>query len=244
MLSKPISGPRLLEVENVFVRYGKAPALEKISFDIPEGIIAAFVGANGAGKTTLLRVISGLKKPESGLIRYRGKRIDVLRAYQIIRHGVAHVPEGGEIFRKITVRENLDMGSYTQKDRKKVAGALERVYHHFPVLKERGSQMAGTLSGGEQQMLAISRALMSSPQLLLSDEPSLGLSPVMIQEIGRIIQDINHEGTSILLVEQNIQLALKLSQKAYVLDAGRLVVGGETRSLMDNEDVKKAYLGV
>jgi branched-chain amino acid transport system ATP-binding protein len=244
MSSKPTSEQKLLEVKNVSAHYGRARALSGITFDIPEGIIAGFIGANGAGKTTLLKIISGLLKPSDGEVWYRGVRIDKLKAHEIIRYGIAHVPEGCEIFKKITVRENLEIGSYTQKDKGKITEAMERVFKHFPILKERRNQKAGTLSGGEQQMLAISRGLMSSPKLLLSDEPSLGLSPIMIEEIGKIIKDIHMEGTTILLVEQNALLALRLSQKAFVLETGNLIMEGETDELLHNEEIKKAYIGI
>lgn len=244
MSLKPTWEGKLLEVKNLFAHYGKALALNNVSFCVPEGIIAAFIGANGAGKSSLLRIISGLMRPTGGEIWYEGVRIDRAPPHAIVEYGIAHAPEGRGIFAKMNVLENLKIGSYRQRDKKKIIRDLERVFRHFPVLKERVNQRAGTLSGGEQQMLAISRSLMSGPKLLLLDEPSLGLSPLMTEEIGQIITDINEERTTIMLVEQNARLALKLSQRAYVLDTGNLIMEGETEKLVQNDEVKKAYFGI
>ena len=244
MSLKPTSEQKLLEVKNIVAHYGKALALNDVSFSIPAGVIAAFIGANGAGKSTLLRVITGLVKATSGEVWYQGVRVDKVPTHTIIEHGIAHAPEGRGIFAKMSVLDNLKMGGYTQRDKEKMAECMERAFRHFPVLKERSSQRAGTLSGGELQMLAISRGLMSNPKLLLLDEPSLGLSPLMTEEIGRVVKDINSEGTTIILVEQNARLAFRLSQRAYVLEVGKLVLEGDTSELIKDENVVKAYFGV
>jgi len=233
----------LLEVKNIRVDYGKAEALRGISIRVDEGAIVALIGANGAGKTTTLRTISGLKTPTSGEIWFQDKRIDGMRPHKIVRLGIAHIPEGRRIFAPLTVLENLEMGAYLQKDKRSLARSLENVYEHFPILKERRRQVAGSLSGGEQQMLAIARALMTVPKLLLVDEPSLGLSPILVERVGNIITDINQSGVSIVLVEQNARMALSLAHRAYVLEVGKIALEGDAKKLANDEDVKKAYLG-
>ncbi len=233
----------LLEIKNLNVHYGMAEALKGVSMSIAEGEIIALIGANGAGKTTTLRTISGLKTPTSGSIWFQGQRIDGLPAHHIVKRGIAHIPEGRVVFAPMTVLDNLKMGAYLRKDKAKVTEDLEAIYQHFPVLKERRNQLSGSLSGGEQQMLAIARALMSSPQLLLMDEPSMGLSPVMVEEVSNIIQDINQSGISIILVEQNAQMALELANRAYVLEVGRITIEGNAQQLASDSRIKEAYLG-
>ncbi len=239
MSSKPTSEEKLLEVKDLVVHYGKNQAIKGISLDIPKGNIVALIGANGAGKSTLLKVISGLMKPTSGEVRFEGKRIDRIPAHRIVKLGITHVPEGRRLFAKMSILDNLKIGS---RDGKGMTAAMERVFQHFPRLQERIKQRAGTLSGGEQQMLAIGRGLMAEPKLLLLDEPSLGLSPMMTMEIARIVVEISHAGTTILLAEQNARLALKLSQKGYVLETGLITLEGDTETLIHNEEVIKAYL--
>lgn len=231
------------EVRNLHVHYDKIEALKGISLDSLEGLITAILGANGAGKSTTLKTISGLKRPTSGEIWFQGQRIDDKSPRHIVKLGISHVPEGKRLFGQMTVLENLLTGAYTRKDKKGVKRDLERVYESFPILKKRQSQVAGSLSGGEQQMLAIGRALMCKPKLLLMDEPTLGLAPIMVQEITKIIADINQEGVSIILVEQNARLALSLAHKGYVLETGSIVLQGNSQELAHSEYVKKAYLG-
>jgi branched-chain amino acid transport system ATP-binding protein len=232
------------EVKNLWVHYGGVAALKGVSLDIGKGAVVAVIGANGAGKSTLLRVISGLNRPSQGEIRLEGRKIDELSPDMIVAAGIAHVPEGRRLFPEMSVLENLRMGAYMRKDQKEVVADLESIYLHFPVLKERKGQPAGTLSGGEQQMLAISRALMARPALLLLDEPSMGLSPIMVAEIAKIVCDINTRlKITILLVEQNARMALSLASKAYVLQTGTVFRQGEASSLMNDEELKKAYLG-
>ena len=233
----------LLQISELTVHYQKVAALKGISISLADGDIVTLIGANGAGKSTTLRAISGLTKPSAGEISFEGRRIDGLRPEQIVALGIAHVPEGRRVFPALTVLENLNTGAYLRRDRAAVAADLEKVFHHFPRLKERRSQLAKTLSGGEQQMLAIGRALMARPRLLLLDEPSLGLSPVMVQEISRIIQDINQSGVPVILVEQNAELALRLARYGYVLETGVVALHGETRMLHENAHVRRAYLG-
>jgi len=233
----------LLEVKDLVVHYGKAEALKGISLHINEGEVISIVGANGAGKTTIMRAISGLKKPTAGQITFEGKRIDGKGAHDIVKQGIAHIPAGRMIFAPMTVLENLMLGAFLRKDKAQISQDFDNVYRHFPVLKERPKQLAGSLSGGEQQMLAVARALMASPKLLLMDEPSIGLSPILVAEISKIIQDINKEGISIILVEQNARMALKLASRAYVLQVGKMVLDGPANELVDNDLVKKAYLG-
>jgi len=239
MSSKPTLGEKLLEVKDLVVHYGKTQALKSVSLDVPEGMIVALIGANGAGKSTLLRVISGLIKPTSGEVWFMGNRIDRVLGHDIVKLGIAHVPEGRRLFTKMSVLDNLKIGS---RDVKRMSTAMEVVFQHFPILKERIKQRAGTLSGGEQQMLAIGRGLMAEPRLLLLDEPSLGLSPMLTTEIAQIIVEINRQGTTILLAEQNARLALRLSQKGYVLETGLVALAGNTEELVHNEAVIRAYL--
>lgn len=234
----------LLEVRNLTVHYDKVEALKSISLTAEEGIIVTLLGANGAGKTTTLRTISGLKSPTSGEIWFAGRRIDKRPPDHMVKLGIAQVPEGRRIFPKMTVRENLLMGAYLGGDKKEIRQDLEEMYTHFPVLKERLKQRGGSLSGGEQQMLATARALMSKPKLLLLDEPTLGLSPLMVQEVARIVQNVCQRGLSAILVEQNARVALQLAHKGYVLETGRIVMGGSSAELITKSDfVKRAYLG-
>jgi branched-chain amino acid transport system ATP-binding protein len=233
----------LLEVKDAVVHYGKVQALKGVSLGVPPASTITIIGANGAGKTTTLRAISGLKKLTSGEIRFQGERIDTLPPEKIIRAGIAQVPEGRRCFPELTVRENLMTGAFLRRDKAGVERDLEGVYHRFPRLKERRGQMAKTLSGGEQQMLAIGRALMSAPKLLLLDEPSMGLSPVMVQEIARIIVEIRRHGVPVVLVEQNAELALRLASHAYVLETGTVALAGRASELHENEHVRRAYLG-
>ena len=234
----------LLDVRDLNVYYGAIHALQGISFTVSEGEIVTLIGANGAGKSTTLCTISGLLRPRRGSIRFQGRDITMMPAEQIVRLGVIQVPEGRKIFAPLTVRENLEMGAYTRKNKAEIQQSLERVFASFPRLKERINQLGGTLSGGEQQMLATGRGLMSGPTLLLLDEPSMGLSPILVEEIFRIIQEINAEGTSILLVEQNAFMALSVAHRAYVLETGRIVLEGTAKEVRENSQVKAAYLGV
>ncbi len=234
----------LLEIKDITVHYYKVPAVRNISINVEDGEIVALIGSNGAGKTTTLRAISGLKHPTTGEIHYKGQKIDNLPPHKINALGIAMVPEGRRVFPQMTVMENLLMGAFLRKDREEIQKNLEKVvFRHFPCLKERKRQAAGTLSGGEQQMLAMGRALMSAPKLLLMDEPSLGLSPIMCGEIGKIISNIHNEGSTVILVEQNARLALALSQHAYVIESGDITLYGLAEELSKNDDVKKAYLG-
>jgi len=234
----------VLEVENLNVYYGAIHALQGISFHVEEGEIVTLIGANGAGKSTTLRTISGLLHPRTGSIRFKDQDITTLPAEKIVRLGISQVPEGRKIFAPLTVRENLLMGAYTRTDNEQIEQSLQQVFASFPRLKERLSQLGGTLSGGEQQMLATARGMMSEPTLLLMDEPSMGLSPILVEEIFRIIPEINQKGTSILLVEQNAQMALSVAHRAYVLETGRIVLSGTAREIGENPQVKAAYLGV
>jgi len=234
----------LLDVKDITVHYFKVPAIRNISITVESGEIVALIGSNGAGKTTTLRAISGLKQPTTGEIHFNGQRIDKLPPYKINALGIAMVPEGRRVFPQMTVLENLLMGAFLRKQKEDVRKDLEEVvFRHFPRLKERKAQDAGTLSGGEQQMLAMGRALMSAPKLLLLDEPSLGLSPIMCGEIGKIIMNIHTEGRTVILVEQNARLALGLAQHAYVIETGDIALSGPAKELRENDDVKKAYLG-
>ena len=234
----------LLKIRNLEVSYGPVSVIRGISLEVREGDKVTILGANGAGKTTILRAISGLLRPEKGVIEFRAERIDGKEPDEIVRMGISHVPEGREIFPDLTVRENLRMGAFIRKDRGGAQTDLEKVLGYFPVLKDRQNQRAGTLSGGEQQMLAISRAFMSSPKLMLLDEPSLGLAPFLVGEIFRIINRMNREGTTILFVEQNARVALEVAGYGYILEVGRVVLENTSRELMENEDVKEFYLGV
>jgi branched-chain amino acid transport system ATP-binding protein len=233
----------LFRLSDLTVHYQKVAALKGVSLALEDGDIVTLIGANGAGKSTTLRAISGLVRPSAGEIWFDGRRIDRLKPEQIVALGVAHVPEGRRVFPDLTVLENLNTGAYLRRDHEAVAADLEKVFHHFPRLKERRRQLAKTLSGGEQQMLAMGRALMARPRLLLLDEPSLGLSPVMVQEIARIILEINQGGVPVILVEQNAELALRLARYGYVLETGSVALQGESRSLHENEHVRRAYLG-
>lgn len=232
----------MLEVRDLEVYYGVIQAIKGISFDVNQGEIVALIGANGAGKTTTLHTITGLLAPKAGTISYEGTDITKLPGYKLVGMGIAHVPEGRRVFATLTVLQNLKMGAYTRKDKNEIESTLEMIYQRFPRLKERKNQLAGTLSGGEQQMLAMGRALMSHPRLIVLDEPSMGLSPIYVNEIFDIIQKINSDGTTVLLVEQNAKKALSIADKAYVLETGTIVLDGDAKELMNNDRVKKAYL--
>jgi branched-chain amino acid transport system ATP-binding protein len=234
----------MLEVNDIHTYYGNIHALKGISLTVEKGEIVTLIGSNGAGKTTTLRSISGLQKPRQGSILLEGKDIGPLKAHEVVSAGVAMVPEGRGIFARLTVSENLDLGAYTRKDRTGIQQDLDRVFHIFPRLKERQRQVAGTLSGGEQQMLATGRALMTRPRLLLMDEPSMGLAPVLVEAIFDVIKVINQEGTTILLVEQNALMALSIANRGYVIQTGQIVLQDSAANLKNNEMVQKAYLGV
>jgi branched-chain amino acid transport system ATP-binding protein len=232
-----------LQVKDISVFYGQSQSISNISLNINEGEIVSVVGANGAGKTTLLKTITGLLKPSAGEIWFKGKRIDGMQPYNITKMGIALVPAGREIFSHMSVLDNLKVGAYLRKDSKKVNRDLELIYTHFPVLKEKQKQMGGKLSGGQQQMLAVARALMANPSLLLMDEPSIGLSPILVAEVGKIIGDINQRGISIILIEQNCRLALKISNRSYIVELGKVTISGNSKELINNEFVKRSYLG-
>ncbi len=232
----------ILEVKDLHVFYGVIQAIKGISFEVNEGEIIALIGANGAGKTTTLQTITGLIPAKSGSIIYEGQDITHTAGYKLVSMGITHVPEGRRVFSQLTVLQNLRLGAYTRKDKKEVEDTLEMIYERFPRLKERRNQLAGTLSGGEQQMLAMGRSLMSHPKIILMDEPSMGLSPIYVNEIFDIIQQINDDGTTVLLVEQNAKKALAIADRGYVLETGRIVLSGNAQDLMNNEEVKKAYL--
>ncbi len=233
----------ILKVEDLRVRYGVIEAIKGISFEVGRGEIVALIGANGAGKTTTLHAISGLIQPAGGSVWLNEVDITKTKAHKIVTMGMAQVPEGRRVFQQLTVLDNLKLGAFTRKDKKEITDTLEKVYTHFPRLKERSRQFAGTLSGGEQQMLAMGRALMSHPTILLMDEPSMGLSPIFVNEIFAIIEEVKKQGTTVLLVEQNAKKALAISDRAYVLETGRIVLGGKSSDLINDESVKKAYLG-
>ncbi len=232
-----------LDVRNLVVHYGKSHALKGVSICCTDGEIITLIGANGAGKTTMLRAISGTKMLTSGEIWLGERRLDKMSPHDIVKLGVAHIPEGRKVFLTMSVLENLEVGGYSNRNREELKQGLEFVYKHFPLLKKRQNQHAGSLSGGEQQMLATARALMARPKLLLMDEPSLGLSPLLVGEVGKIIREIQKSGVSIILVEQNARMALSLARRAYVLETGRVVLEGNGKELLRNEEVKKAYLG-
>ncbi len=233
----------LLEIKDLRVYYEKAEVLKGISMNVGKTGLVTLIGANGAGKTTTLRTISGLKVPTSGEISFQGKRIDGMSPHDIVRLGVAHIPEGRRLFPTMTVLDNLMLGAFLRKDRHQIIKERDKMYELFPILKKRSDQTAGSLSGGEQQMLTTARALMSCPKLLLMDEPSLGLSPLLVYLIGKIARDIIERGVSIILVEQNARLALKLADKAYVLERGKVAFEGDAKQIAEDDRVKKAYLG-
>ena len=234
----------MLEIRNLTAGYGDVPVLWGVSLSVPRGHVVALVGANGMGKTTLLRAISGVIRPSGGFVRVNGHDVIGLAAYAVAAHGVAHVPEGRQLFPAMTVRENLTMGGYLLRDKANRAESMERVYTLFPRLRERHAQLAGSLSGGEQQMLAIGRGLMLRPQLLMLDEPSLGLAPLLVEEIFLTVARLRDEGMTILLVEQNVQQALRLAESGYVLENGRITLEGRASELLENSDVRSAYLGL
>ena len=233
----------LLEVQDIQVYYGMIQALKGVSFSVNEGEVIALIGANGAGKTTTLHTVTGLLRAKSGHIIYDGQDITKVPPHKIVTMGMAHVPEGRRVFADMSVYENLLMGAYTRKDRNEIAQSLEMVYKRFPRLKERTGQRAGTLSGGEQQMLAMGRALMSKPKIILMDEPSMGLSPIFVNEIFDIIKEVSESGTTVLLVEQNAKKALSIADRAYVLETGSITLEGKADDLLHDESVQKAYLG-
>lgn len=232
----------MLEVKNLEVYYGVIQAIKGISFEVNEGEVIALIGANGAGKTTTLQTITGMLQPKAGEIIFEGKDISKIPGHKIVSMGMAHVPEGRRVFAELSVYENLKLGAYTRKDKKEIEETLARVYKSFPRLEERKNQLAGTLSGGEQQMLAMGRALMSKPKIILMDEPSMGLSPILVEEIFHIIREISG-GTTVLLVEQNAKKALAIADRAYVLETGNIVLSGDAKEMMNNDSIKKAYLG-
>lgn len=233
----------MLKVKDLNVYYGKIHAIKGITFEVNDGEIVTLIGANGAGKTTTLQTVSGLLRAEKGIISFQGEDISKVKPYQIPDLGIAHVPEGRQVFAEMTVYENLMMGAFIRKDKREIAQDMEMVFNYFPRLKERSKQIAGTLSGGEQQMLAIGRALMTRPKLLLLDEPSMGLAPILVDEIFSMIQTINSAGTTILLVEQNANKALRIANRGYVLETGKIKLHGTSEELLTNDEVRTAYLG-
>ncbi|MGI6192677.1 MAG: ABC transporter ATP-binding protein [Christensenellales bacterium] len=233
----------MLSVKDLEVYYGSIHAIKGVSFEVNEGEIVTLIGANGAGKTTILHAVSNLIKAKTGEVRFMGHDLRATEAPKIVRLGLAQVPEGRRIFSRLTVQENLEMGAYIRPDKENLARDYEMVFERLPRLKERRKQLAGTLSGGEQQMLAIGRALMSAPKMLLLDEPSMGLSPILVQEIFNIITDVNKSGMTILLVEQNAKMALNIANRGYVLETGRVSMSGDAKDLLNNKQVKEAYLG-
>lgn len=232
----------MLKVTDLQVYYGVIQAIKGISFEVNEGEVIALIGANGAGKTTILHTITGLVEAKGGTVEFEGTNITKMPGHKIVTLGMAHVPEGRRVFAELTVLENLKLGAYTRKDKNEIEASLQMVYKRFPRLEERKNQLAGTLSGGEQQMLAMGRALMSHPKVMVLDEPSMGLSPIYVNEIFDIIQQINKDGTTVLLVEQNAKKALSIANKAYVLETGTIALSGDAKELMNNDRVKKAYL--
>ncbi|HJB45341.1 MAG TPA: ABC transporter ATP-binding protein [Candidatus Mediterraneibacter surreyensis] len=233
----------MLEVKDLEVYYGVIQAIKGISFEVNKGEVIALIGANGAGKTTTLHTITGLLSPKNGHVIFEGKDITKVPAHKIVSMGMAHVPEGRRVFAELSVYENLKMGAYTRKDKNEIEESLANVYKRFPRLEERKNQMAGTLSGGEQQMLAMGRALMSKPKIILMDEPSMGLSPILVNEIFDIIRAVSESGTTVLLVEQNAKKALAIADRAYVLETGKIVLEGNAKNLLEDDSIKKAYLG-
>ncbi len=233
----------MLEVKDLQVYYGMIQAIKGVSFHVEEGEIIALIGANGAGKTTILHTVSGLLAPKSGSVIFEGKDITKVPGHKIVSMGMAHVPEGRRVFAQLSVLQNLKMGAYTRRDKTEIENTLKKVFERFPRLEERQNQMAATLSGGEQQMLAMGRALMSHPKIILMDEPSMGLSPIFVNEIFDIIKEVNKSGTTVLLVEQNAKKALSIANRAYVLETGKIVLEGKASDLLNNDSIKKAYLG-
>ena len=233
----------MLEVKDIEVYYGMIQAIKGVSFEVNEGEVIALIGANGAGKTTILHTVTGLLSPGSGSVFFEGKDITKVPAHKIVSLGMAHVPEGRRVFAELSVYENLKMGAYTRKDKNEIEQTLAMVYDRFPRLKERKNQLAGTLSGGEQQMLAMGRALMSHPKIILMDEPSMGLSPILVNQIFEIIEEVSRGGTTVLLVEQNATLALKVSDRTYIIERGNITLSGESRDLLEDPRVREAYLG-
>jgi len=233
----------MLEVKDIEVYYGMIQAIKGVSFHVNEGEVIALIGANGAGKTTILHTVSGLLAPKSGSVLFEGKDITKIPGHKIVSMGMAHVPEGRRVFAQLSVLQNLKMGAYTRKDKEEIQQTLKTVFERFPRLEERQNQLAGTLSGGEQQMLAMGRALMSHPKIILMDEPSMGLSPIFVNEIFDIIQKVSASGTTVLLVEQNAKKALSIADRAYVLETGNIVLSGNAQDLMNDDSIKKAYLG-
>lgn len=233
----------LLEIKDLEVYYGMIQAIKGVSFEVNEGEVIALIGANGAGKTTILHTITGLLEPKKGKVFFNGKDITKTPAHKIVSMGMAHVPEGRRVFANLSVYQNLKMGAYTRKDKQEIEDTLKTVYKRFPRLEERKNQLAGTLSGGEQQMLAMGRALMSHPKIILMDEPSMGLSPIFVNEIFDIIKEVSAGGTTVLLVEQNAKKALSISDRGYVLETGNIVLTGPSKELLNNDSIKKAYLG-
>lgn len=233
----------MLEVKDIEVYYGMIQALKGISFEVNEGEVIALIGANGAGKTTTLHTITGLLSPKKGSVLFEGQDITKVPAHKIVSLGMAHVPEGRRVFAELSVYQNLKMGAYTRKDKDEIAKTLEMVYKRFPRLEERKNQLAGTLSCGEQQMLAMGRALMSHPKIIVMDEPSMGFSPILVNEIFEIIKEVSAGGTTVLLVEQNAKKALSIADRAYVLETGKIVLEGDAKELMNDDSIKKAYLG-
>ncbi|MBO5167017.1 MAG: ABC transporter ATP-binding protein [Lachnospiraceae bacterium] len=233
----------MLEIKDLEVYYGMIQAIKGVSFEVNKGEVIALIGANGAGKTTILHTITGLLAPKKGTVTFEGKNITKVPGHKIVSMGMAHVPEGRRVFANLTVLQNLKLGAYTRKDKKEIDETLEMIYKHFPRLEERKNQLAGTLSGGEQQMLAMGRALMSHPQIILMDEPSMGLSPIFVNEIFDIIKEVSKSGTTVLLVEQNAKKALSIADRAYVLETGNIVMEGRADTLLNDDSVKKAYLG-
>lgn len=233
----------MLEVKDLEVYYGVIQAIKGISFHVEQGEVIALIGANGAGKTTTLHTVTGLLSAKKGHVLFEGNDITKVPAHKIVSMGMAHVPEGRRVFAELSVYENLKMGAYTRKDKNEIEESLKNIYKRFPRLEERKNQMAGTLSGGEQQMLAMGRALMSRPKIILMDEPSMGLSPIMVNEIFDIIRSVSESGTTVLLVEQNAKKALSIADRAYVLETGRIVLEGKAKDLLEDDSIKKAYLG-
>jgi len=233
----------MLEIKDLQVYYGVIQAIRDVSFEVNEGEVIALIGANGAGKTTILQTITGLIPAKSGEVLFEGINLQKIPAHKIVSHGIAHVPEGRRVFSQLTVYDNLLMGAFTRSNKAEIEESLENVYLRFPRLRERKNQLSGTLSGGEQQMLAMGRALMSHPRIVLMDEPSMGLSPILVEEIFDIVKSISKSGTTVLLVEQNAKKALAIADRAYVLETGKIVLKGDAKDLMNDESVKKAYLG-